>query len=68
MEAVNTRDLDKAVLVYTDDCSMMAPGLDVAHGHEGKVYTDITSIVQDVICLPWTHTLSLASYCVITLR
>ena len=38
MEAVNTRDLDKAVLVYTEDCSMMSPGLDVARGHEGGVH------------------------------
>lgn len=40
MEAVNARDLDRAVLVYTEDCAMMAPGMDVAHGHDGEVECD----------------------------
>ena len=47
MEAVNARDLDRAVLVYTEDCAMMAPGMDVAYGHDGEVEYD--SCACDVI-------------------
>ena len=35
-EAFNQQDVEKAALAYTEDCSMMAPGYDVAHGREGK--------------------------------
>ena len=36
IEAFNQQDVEKAALFYTEDCSVMAPGFDVAHGREGK--------------------------------
>ena len=37
-EAFNQQDVEKAALAYTEDCSMMVAGYDVAHGREGKRY------------------------------
>lgn len=38
IEAFKQQDVEKAALAYTEDCSVMVPGYDVAHGREGKGY------------------------------